>query len=227
MDSLSRVSAPEIRVKVCGITSVADARMVAQAGAHWIGLNFYSKSPRFVTKECAAEIVRALPPSCEAVGLFVNEPPDEVANTAHRVGLGFVQLHGDEDASDLARLQGLKIVKALRVGNASDVIAARNLSAACASLGLSTFAWLFDAHAPGLLGGTGRIIPFELLGILASEIAQLGRVILAGGLTPENVTERVRAFRPWMVDVASGVELSPGIKDPKRVRDFISAVRAA
>jgi phosphoribosylanthranilate isomerase len=210
-----------VRVKVCGLTSVEDALACVEAGADWIGLNFHPASPRKVDPALAAEIVAALPKMSTAVGVFVDMPPAAVVQTAEHVGLSIVQLHGDEPVEDLARLSGLTIVRAFRLGDFEALDRMRGYLGRAAQLGRAPDAVLVDGCAQGLPGGTGRTIEDAVLDQLALPMP----LILAGGLTPENVAERIARVRPWMVDVASGVESSPGRKDPARVRAFVRAAR--
>lgn len=207
-------------VKVCGLTTPADARMVASAGASWIGLNFHPGSPRFLDLETAAAILGALPPETSAVGLFVDRPPAEIVEIADRLGLRIIQLHGHEPTEDVAALKqaGLTIIRAFRLGDAGSISELRSYLERSEALD----AVLIDAFDPRHPGGTGRLIDENLLAMLP----QLPRLILAGGLTPANVAERVARVRPWMVDVASGVESAPGRKDPARVAAFIRAARS-
>lgn len=217
------MAAVGVRVKVCGLTSVADALASVAAGADWIGLNFHPASPRRVDPGLAAEIVTALPTEASAVGLFVDRPPSEVAQVAERAGLSIVQLHGDEPPEALVALSHLTIVRAFRLHDATSVAHMEQYLVRCEALGRPPDAVLIDAHVSGMAGGTGRLIPTDVL----ARLPHVPRLILAGGLNPENVAERVAAVRPWMVDVASGVESSPGRKDPKRVAAFIRAARGA
>jgi phosphoribosylanthranilate isomerase len=203
-----------VKVKICGITSVADARMAAEAGADMIGLMFYERSPRHITLATAAEISRALPPSVLRVGVFVN--PDEalVTRAIAECGLSLLQFHGDEP-SDFCTRFGVMSLKALRVQDATSLKTLENYH---------TDAFLLDACSPSGLGGTGEKFNWEL----AVEAEKFGKpIFLAGGLTPENVAEAVRKVRPFAVDVSSGVESAPGKKDAAKVRAFIAAVRAA
>lgn len=209
-----------VRVKICGVTSVAEALVCARAGADWIGLNFHPSSPRRIDPIVAREIVAALPPSCEAVGLVVDRPPGEVAEVAARVGLSIVQLHGNEPPEDLLTLGHLRIIRAFRLGDSSAITRMIAYLQRAAELGRVPDAVLIDAYVTGQSGGTGHAIASDLL----DELPPLPRLILAGGLTPENVAERIAKVRPWMVDVASGVESSPGRKDPDRVEAFVNAV---
>jgi phosphoribosylanthranilate isomerase len=210
-----------VKVKVCGLTGVAEALDCASAGADWVGLNFHPGSPRRVAPSLAAEIVSALPAACIPVGLFVDRPVGEVAETAAAVGLRVVQLHGDEPPEDLGALGLLQIVKAFRLGGVAAVDRMAAYLRRASELGRAPDAVLIDGYATGLAGGTGRAIAWDVL----DRLPPLPRLVLAGGLTPENVGERVARVRPWMVDVASGVESSPGRKDPARVAAFIRAAR--
>lgn len=207
------------RIKVCGITRVEDARLAIEAGADALGFVF-AASPRRVDRAMAREIVRALPPFVATVGVFVDEEPREVVETAAAVGLTAVQLHGDESPAVLRELRSrmpLKMIKAFRVRAAGDLARLDDYRAHCDAL-------LLDAYVPGAAGGTGRTFDWEL--------ARLARaaghpLVLAGGLTPENVSAAVRRVRPFAVDVSSGVEAAPGRKDALRVRAFVAAAREA
>jgi phosphoribosylanthranilate isomerase len=210
-----------VRVKVCGLTCVADALACAEAGADWVGLNFHPGSPRRVDPSVAAEIVSVLPPTCAAVGLFVDRPPAEVADLAARLGLRVVQLHGREPPEDLRALRHLFLVRAYRLSDSASVAGMSEDLRRAGALGRAPDAVLIDAHVPGQAGGTGQAIAIEVL----EQLPALPCLILAGGLTPENVAERIERVRPWMVDVASGVESSQGRKDPARVAAFIRAAR--
>ncbi len=222
-----------VKVKICGLTTPAEASATAVAGADWIGLNFHPPSPRFVEPERAAAIIAALPPSAEAVGLFVNRPAGEVAATASRLGLRFVQLHGKEPVEDVRALrrEGLTVIRAFRLGDAEAVATMTDWLARAKESDALPDAVLVDAHVPGQFGGTGQTIGEAVLDLLTTFCEPPGRqplrLILAGGLTPENVAERVARVRPWMVDVAGGVEVSPGRKDPARVAAFIRAARVS
>ncbi|HEV3165093.1 MAG TPA: phosphoribosylanthranilate isomerase [Isosphaeraceae bacterium] len=208
-----------VRIKVCGVTSVADALACASAGTDWIGLNFYPRSPRCIDESLGAAIVEALPATTEAVGLFVNRPPAEVAEIARRVGIRIVQLHGDEPPEDFLALEGLQVVRAFRLADADSIARMEAYLERAAQLGRVPDAVLVDAFAAGQPGGTGQTIADDLL----DRLPDLPRLILSGGLTPANVSERIHRVRPWMVDVASGVESTPGRKDARRVQAFIQA----
>jgi len=204
----------ETKVKICGITSVADGLLAAGAGADMIGLMFYESSPRHITLARAAEISRALPPFVLRVGVFVN--PDEalVTRAIRECGLSLLQFHGDEP-SDFCTQFGVMSLKALRVRDAESLQPLEQFH---------TDAFLLDAFSQSGLGGTGEKFNWDL----AVEAQKFGKpIFLAGGLTPENVAEAVRQVHPFAVDVSSGVESAPGKKDEAKVRAFITAVRAA
>jgi phosphoribosylanthranilate isomerase len=212
-----------VRVKVCGLTRVQEAIDCLDAGADWIGLNFHPPSPRYLELRVARQIIAALPDRSFAVGLFVDRSPSEVASIALELGLETIQLHGDEPPEDLAALDRFYLIRAFALGSTADVSAMEVYLARATALGRAPDAILIDARLPGQQGGTGTLVADEIL----PRIPRHSRLILAGGLTPENVAERIVQVRPWMVDVASGVELAPGRKDPLRVAAFIHAVRAA
>lgn len=204
-----------VRVKICGITSLHDAQVAVDAGADALGFMFYVRSPRWIEPEAAGEIVRSLPPFVAAVGVFVNAEESFVRRVAAQCGLDAVQFHGDETPEYCARFEPLRVFKAFRVNAAESLRALADYS---------TSAWLLDAFVPDQPGGTGRTFNWDL----AIQAKQLGRpIILAGGLTPENVADAVRRVRPYAVDVSSGVESAPGRKDPARVRAFVQAAASA
>jgi phosphoribosylanthranilate isomerase len=210
-----------LRVKICGITRAADARLAALAGADAVGLNFYPRSRRCVGAEAAAEILRALPPYLEAVGLYVNRDPDEALAHARGLGLSAVQWHGDEPAPPPRA--PCRFIPAFPVRDGDSLARLRRYLEDCRGLGRVPAAVLVDAHVPGEYGGTGRVAPWELLADFRPGVP----LVLAGGLTPENVAEAVRRVRPYAVDVAGGVESAPGLKDPERTRRFIDRAREA
>jgi phosphoribosylanthranilate isomerase len=212
-----------VRVKICGLTRVDEAVACAQLGADWIGLNFHPASPRCVGADEAQAIVRALPPSTSAVGVFVDRPASEVAELAARLGLGIVQLHGNEPPEDLVTLASFQIIRAFRLDRAGGWRFVSEYMARASALGRAPDAILLDAYVPGRPGGTGSLVSDAVLDV----IPPLPRLILAGGLNPENVALRVARVQPWMVDVASGVERAPGRKDLDRVSAFIRQVRGA
>ena len=203
-----------IPVKICGITRVEDAALAAELGATWIGFVFWPGSPRFVPRAAAADILAAMPPHVTGVGVFVDQPPAEVDATAAQVGLGAVQLHGDE-SPDAYLVGGRRVIKALRLAPES------RESAADAVWPAATL--LLDAFDPVRMGGTGRQVDWTL----AAAIARRRRTILSGGLRAENVQEALARVAPYALDVSSGIEVTPGIKDPARMRAFFDAVRRA
>lgn len=212
------------RVKICGITNPRDAQQACEAGADAIGLNFYSGSPRYVTQSQATEIAKSIPPRVLKVGVFVNASAAEILATAKVTPLDVVQLHGDEPASFLAELASLRILKVFRAGSAghSPII---DFLADCKKLGQLPEALLIDAAAPGQYGGSGQTVDWSAVPKIRSHLAGLP-VVLAGGLKPENVGDAILAAQPDGVDVASGVEASPGVKDPEKVRRFVAAALA-
>jgi phosphoribosylanthranilate isomerase len=199
-----------VRVKICGVTTAEDARVCAEAGADAIGLNFWPGSKRCVGVERAAEIASALPGQVSKVGVFVGAPREEIEHTVAAVGLDAIQLHGDESPED-CRGFTVPVIKALRVND--------TLGAIDEAVARYDVAWvLLDSAA----GGSGIAFDWRrALGVAP------GRLYLAGGLRPENVAEAVRLVRPYAVDTASGVERSPGRKDPRRVREFIENAKHA
>jgi phosphoribosylanthranilate isomerase len=215
-----------MKVKICGLTSVDDARSVAECGADWIGLNFHPGSARRLEIGAARQIIEVLPPSCEPVGLFVDRPAVEVAAIAEWLNLKIVQLHGTEPIEELPYLAGFRVVKAFRIAEADDLASMRNYSNHAADSGHPLHAVLVDAFVAGQFGGTGRTIAVDLLGQLAAMNPELPHMILAGGLTPDNVADRVARVSPWMVDVAGGVEDGPGRKNIAKVAAFIHAAKS-
>jgi phosphoribosylanthranilate isomerase len=205
-----------IRVKICGITNWPDARTACEAGANFIGLNFYEQSPRFISPGEAAKIRPQLPKDVEAVGIFVNAKPSDALSVSSSLRLDAAQLHGDETSQIVAEVaKSIPVFKAFRVDP---------------DFSLSTLeeypeaeAFLLDASHAGQYGGTGRTTDWAL----ARRAALAHRIILAGGLKVENVAAAIRLVRPFAVDVASGVESKPGKKDHGRVREFIQEVRRA
>ncbi len=203
-----------VKVKICGLTNLADAREAAQAGADALGFNFCEQSPRGITLEAAAGIIRELPPFIVKVGVFVDAPAELVRRAMGQCGLNLLQFHGQESPEYCLQF-GLMSMKAFRIRDAASLQA---LPA------YQTAAWLLDAYVPDQVGGTGQTFNWDL----AVQAQQWGRpVFLAGGLTPENVAAAVQHVRPYAVDVASGVEVAPGKKDQAKVRAFIQAARAA
>lgn len=201
------------RVKICGITTWDDARLSVDLGACALGFNFYPPSPRAVSPADAWSIIRRLPPFVEAVGVFVNWPPVVVDALAKSLRLNAVQLHGGESPEEVAELARThRVIKAIQVGRGFRVAGLARYG--CAG------AILLDGFARGLHGGTGRTVDWKL----ARAARRYGRIILAGGLTPENIAEAIRVAQPYAVDIASGVEARPGRKDPARLRALFAAV---
>jgi phosphoribosylanthranilate isomerase len=201
-----------VKVKICGITSVADGVAAAEAGADMIGLMFYERSPRHISFPSAAEISRALSPFIVKVGVFVNPDEDTVMRAIGECGVTLLQFHGEETPEFCAQF-GVMSMKAFRVRAADSLLALPNYA---------TDAYLLDAYSPDAHGGTGAKFNWDL----AINAKQHGKpIFLAGGLTPENIGEAVRQVQPFGVDVSSGVESAPGKKDPAKVQAFIKAVR--
>jgi phosphoribosylanthranilate isomerase len=200
-------------VKICGITRAEDAAVAVDAGASAIGFIFWPKSPRFIDPYRAARIVSALPAFVTPVGVFVDQPIDYVSGVASLVKLGAVQLHGHETPVAAARI-GHPIVRAIALGDGG--------AASQGDEWPSSVTLLLDAVDPERRGGTGRTIDWEA----AAAVARRRRVLLAGGLTPENVADAVGRVRPFGVDVSSGVERAPGVKDHGRVRALFEALHA-
>ena len=204
------------KIKFCGITRLDDAELAVAAGAWAIGLIFWPHSPRRAELDAAAEIAAAVKRRAEVAGVFVNATLDEVAQTADAVGLTMIQLHGEEGpayGAEAARRTGCKVIKAARVRSGADVQALASFH---------TDYHLLDSYSAGVPGGTGETFSWDIAR------AHRGRVpvILSGGLTPDNIADAIAAVHPFAVDVASGVELSPGRKDPEKLQAFAAAVRS-
>jgi len=213
------------RIKICGVTSIADAVAVADAGADAIGLNFYQGSSRFVSVARAAEIAAALPDVTQKIGVFVNLPADEVRQIAARLSLDWVQLHGDEPPEFLASLGGIRVLRAFRL-QAGGLPAVSNYLAECQRLDAMPGRVLLDSFRASAYGGTGLVLDWQM----AASYHQLSAappLVLAGGLVASNVAQAIAAVRPAAVDTASGVEESPGRKDHAQTMAFITAAKAA
>ncbi len=216
------------RVKICGMTRAEDVEIAIDLGAAALGFNFYKPSPRYIAPEAAGEITRRVPPPVMTVGIFADEPDIEhVLNVAGEAGVSAIQLHAVGaalvaalvDSTNGGRPQGpplrrYPVIRAVTVDDDFEPKSLRNIEAN---------AILLDAPHPTLKGGTGQTIDWAK----AREATRYARVILAGGLTPENVAEAIRQVRPFAVDVASGVESAPGVKDASKLRAFFAAVRDA
>jgi phosphoribosylanthranilate isomerase len=202
-----------VKVKICGITSLDDAQAAVEFGADALGFVFFKGSPRYIVPAEAGLIIRQLPSFVQTVGVFVDEPVGEIERIAAETAVDIVQLHGDEppDACALSR----RIIKAIRVKSLDSLTP-------LAAYQPRVSAFLLDAYSPNELGGTGMIFNWDI----ALEAKQFGTVILAGGLTPDNIEEAVRYVRPYAVDVSSGVELKKGKKDHARMKRFIERAKA-
>lgn len=202
------------KVKICGITNLEDALIACEYGADALGFIFYKKSPRFIDPEQAKEIVKGLPPFITTVGVFVDEELYKINEIVEKIGLNVVQLHGNESPEFCKGIER-KVIKAVRIGKGQMVkIPLQKYSVS---------AYLLDTYQEGIPGGTGETFNWEI----AKEAKRFGKIILAGGLTPQNVAEAVRIVMPYGVDVSSGVEEVPGKKDSKKIKDFIERATSA
>ncbi|MDP7058594.1 MAG: phosphoribosylanthranilate isomerase [Nitrospinaceae bacterium] len=202
---------PRTKVKICGTTSLNDALLAIESGADAVGFIFYKESPRNISEKDVKDIVVRLPPFIETVGVFVNETSDKVNRIAEQCRLTAVQLHGDESPAFCRRVKR-RVIKAVRVKDAESL---KGMS------GYDVSGYLLDAFNEESRGGTGKIFDWNL----ALRAKKQGPVIIAGGLNPFNVYTAIHRVKPYGVDVCSGVEKSPGIKDPEKVGEFIKAVR--
>lgn len=205
------------RVKICGIKRLEDAQLAVELGAAALGFNFYPLSPRYIAPAAAADIAHTLPPFIVPVGVFADETDAaHVAAVARQAGAAAIQLHGPRfpEPDGLEELRGFRLIRAVAV---RDGFSVEELGA------LKADAFLLDAYDPKLIGGSGKSFDWNL----ARQAKRYGTILLAGGLTPENVGEAIRQVRPFAVDVASGVESAPGVKDPVKLEAFFRAVREA
>lgn len=204
-----------IRVKVCGITNLEDALVATTAGADALGFNFWPASPRYLEPRRAKAIISHLPPFVTPVAVFVNESPPVVEALARMTGIKTVQLHGAEPPEDSSALvaHGLAVVKAFGVGRGFRPQSLRQYR--------GVVAYLLDSDVKGKRGGTGKTFDWKM----ARQANRFGRILLAGGLTVENVAEAIRQARPYGVDVCTGVEKKPGAKDHHRLREFIQTAK--
>jgi phosphoribosylanthranilate isomerase len=202
-----------VRSKICGITRIEDALSAVEAGADAIGLVFYAKSPRAVTVQQARAIIAAMPPFVTTVGLFVDASRGELDEILDAVPLDLLQFHGDESPADCEGYQR-PYIKALRVKPGDDI-------AAQVALYTNASGVLLDTYVPGIPGGTGEAFDWSLVPVGLSK-----PVILAGGLTAENIAQAIARVRPYAVDVSGGVETAKGIKDAEMIRAFMQAVKA-
>jgi phosphoribosylanthranilate isomerase len=203
----------EVQIKICGITTLADAEAAMSAGADALGFMFYSASPRYLAPGAAADIIARVPPTIAAVGVFVDPSPGFVRAVIGRTGISTLQFHGNETPAFCAQF-GAKTIKAFRL---------RDRAALAALMPHRGSAWLLDSYVPDVPGGSGKTFNWDL----AIEARRLGNpIFLAGGLNPENIGEAIRRVAPYGVDVSSGVEAAPGRKDPARLERFIGRARA-
>jgi phosphoribosylanthranilate isomerase len=209
---LMRVDAMnQVRVKICGVRSLEEAEAAVEAGADALGFNFWPRSPRYIGPDAARSVIRQISPLVSAIGVFVNEDPLRIAEIVSSAGLNAVQLHGDETPEFCAGLGSIKIIKAIRVADDFD----------CASIKrYPVSAILLDTGVKGSYGGTGKRFDWNV----AIEAKLYARIILAGGLTIENVAEAIKSVNPFAIDVCSGIESEPGRKDIDKLRRFMAEV---
>jgi len=202
----------QVKVKVCGMTSLKDALVAVEEGADAVGFIFYKKSPRSVTRKLVREIVLELPPFVDIVGVFVDETAEQINKIADYCNLDMIQLHGDESPAFCKKIRR-RVIKAFKV---KDMQSVKKLS------GFQVSGFLLDTFSEDLHGGTGKVFDWNL----ALPAKKFGPVIMAGGLTPNNVRQAIQQIRPYGVDVCSGVESQPGVKDHKKVRAFLENAKA-
>jgi phosphoribosylanthranilate isomerase len=203
------------KVKICGITNAEDAHAAVEAGADALGFVLYRKSPRYIEPALARQIIMSLPPLVIPVGVFVDEDQQVVRDLMDSCGLALAQLHGNESAIYCKEL-GRTVLKALRVKDRSTFLALAEFRGRAGVRG-----FILDAFSDEAYGGTGQVIDWQL----ATEAANVASILLAGGLTPDNVEKAIRVVQPYGVDVSSGVERAPGKKDHEKVRAFIRAAK--
>jgi phosphoribosylanthranilate isomerase len=201
-----------MKVKICGITNLEDALSAVECGADALGFVFYPKSPRHITPEKAKEIISSLPPFITTVGVFVNEKPENMKDILNLSGINVLQLHGDEppEACNIWH----SVIKAFRIKDFTDLKTLEKYRVS---------AFLLDAYSHEKFGGTGQSFNWDI----ALEAKRYGRIILSGGLNPDNVEKAVRQVKPYAVDVSSGVEQEKGKKDLKKMREFIERAKSA
>jgi phosphoribosylanthranilate isomerase len=209
-------------LKVCGVRQPAQAEALATMGVSLLGLNFYRPSPRYVSPELGMELAEAWGGRVSLVGLFVNSTPEEIFNIQKQVGFGLVQLHGEEPLETIREVaKNLPVVRAYRIKNRESLAAARNEVETLRSMGVSLHAVLIDGYSAAAHGGTGASVDRQLV---ESAIDLHPKLMLAGGLSPANLAERLSWIRPWAIDVASGVETEPGVKDLDAVRNMLRLI---
>ena len=202
----------KVKVKICGMTNLKDVKVAVDSGVDAVGFIFYKKSPRSVTMQAVRKIVLELPPFVDSVGVFVNETAEQINKIADRCNLDRVQLHGNESPMFCKKIRR-RVIKAIRV---KDIQSLKKLS----DYPVSSF--LLDTFSEDQYGGTGRVFDWNL----AYPAKKYGPIILAGGLTPNNVRQAIQRIQPYGVDVCSGVESQPGIKDHKKMQTFLKNVKA-
>lgn len=200
-----------VKVKICGITNLDDAIKAAELGADAIGFVFWEGSRRFISPAAAARILREMPPFMTSVGVFVNEGAKAVNRVIDETGIDCAQLHGEESPEECLQVKS-RVIKAIRIKDSKDLRALKSYNVS---------AFLLDAFIEGVPGGTGKTFDWNI----AVEAKSAGRIILSGGLTPENVKEAVKKVGPYAIDVSSGVELAPGKKDHAKLKKFMEQVR--
>jgi phosphoribosylanthranilate isomerase len=210
---MNRIKMGDLFVKICGVTILDDALSAVECGADAIGFNFYRQSKRYISPDRAAEIIDRLPANGMKIGVFVNPDREYVNAAIENSGINGLQFSGNELPEALSGYH-LPVIKAIHVANAKSI---RGMK----SFGAITF--LLDTFHEDDFGGTGKLFDWDI----AVEAKRFGKVIVAGGLTPENVADVVRKIRPYGVDVSSGVELRPGVKDHKKIKEFILRAREA
>lgn len=203
------------KVKICGITNSGDAEVAVKAGADALGFIFYDKSPRYIQPNVARQIIAQLPPFILPIGVFVNEETEFVRDIVDECGLALAQLHGDESPSYCESL-GRPIMKGIRLRDRGSFLSLAEYKGRAEVRG-----FVIDAFSESAYGGTGQTVDWAL----AAEAAKAAPILLAGGLTPENVAEAIQKVQPYGVDVSSGVEASPGKKDPQKIQAFIQAAK--
>ena len=202
------------KVKICGITRLEDAKLALELGAEALGFNFYEKSPRCISAEDAASIIRLLPPKARFVGVFVNHSKEEVEQIARRASLDTLQFHGDEPVDFYSQFKSWDVIRAIRLQPDTpkeSILAAKENSEFL----------LFDSFSDSAFGGTGEAIESEVLELVKDLLPE---AYLAGGITAENVAEKIERYKPYAVDVASGVEKSPGIKSASKLERLFQAI---
>jgi len=204
-----------VKIKICGITNNEDAQVAVEAGVDALGFVFYRISPRFVEPKVAQQIIAQLPPFIFPVGVFVNETIEMTRNTMDECGLAFAQLHGDETPSYCKAL-ARPVLRALRLRDRGSLLSIAEYQVRFAVTG-----FVIDAFSESAYGGTGKVVDWSL----GAEAAKVSPILLAGGLTPDNVRQAIQHVQPYGVDVSSGIEAHPGKKDPMKIQAFVLAVR--